>query len=78
MLGLNLICVSKRGPRWQAITWTESHIYFSQVFSQFKEIRDSVSVHMVEVSPTLSGMQAEKLSGSRLESELDANSSGNW
>lgn len=34
-----------------------------QVFSQFGEIRDAVSVHLVEVSPKLSDMQREKLSG---------------
>ena len=33
------------------------------MFSQFEAIRDVVSVHLVEVSPKLSQMQKEKLSG---------------
>ena len=35
----------------------------SQVFAKFEGIRDAVSLHMVEVSPKLSEMQQEKLSG---------------
>ena len=34
-----------------------------QVFARFEGIRDAVSLHMVEVSPKLSEMQQEKLSG---------------
>ena len=33
------------------------------MFSQFEAIRDVISVHLVEVSPKLSQMQKEKLSG---------------
>ena len=38
-------------------------ILLLQVFSQFPDIKKNVSLHMVEVSPKLSSMQAEKLSG---------------
>ncbi|CAH1790703.1 unnamed protein product [Owenia fusiformis] len=39
-----------------------------RVFSQFPEIKEKVSFHFVEVSPTLSDMQMEKLSGKKPES----------
>ncbi|XP_041354570.1 protein arginine methyltransferase NDUFAF7, mitochondrial-like isoform X2 [Gigantopelta aegis] len=39
-----------------------------RVFSKFKEAKDSVSLHLVEVSPTLSAMQEAKLTGQDVKS----------
>ena len=47
-----------------------TYVLCFQVFSQF-EIRDAVSVHLVEVSPKLSQMQKEKLSGNSDSSQND-------
>ena len=43
-----------------------------QVFSQFEAIWDVVSVHLVEVSPKLSQMQKDKLSGKQNDSVIES------
>ncbi|CAL1541638.1 unnamed protein product [Lymnaea stagnalis] len=45
-----------------------------RVFSQFPDIIDKVSLHLVEVSPKLSLMQAAKLSGKNVSETNDENS----
>ena len=45
-----------------------------QCFEKFPAMKDSVSVHLVEVSPKLSEMQRQKLTGSRTSSSPNTHS----
>ena len=48
-----------------------SHTYgIFQVFSQFPDIKDKVSLHLVEISPALSQIQSERLTDSTKATDL--------
>ncbi|XP_050406511.2 protein arginine methyltransferase NDUFAF7, mitochondrial [Patella vulgata] len=47
-----------------------------RVFSRFSQLKSKVSLHLVEVSPTLSGIQAAKISGEKNQDEVKLELSG--
>ena len=44
--------------------------YVFQVFSQFPDMKDKVSLHLVEISPALSQIQSERLTDSTKPADL--------
>ena len=49
-----------------------------KVFKNFPEVKDSVSLHMVEVSPALASIQIEKLTDEKLTSKQSSRLTENY